>query len=201
MVSGVLSYAAFVDVGVCKDGMLHVSEVQPLVGRFVDDLRELVAVGDKLPLLYLLAVDERAGRFSLTTRTPPPKTAPPPTSTPSGREVPPQVMASSCRAAEAFPPLTRGPAAIDEREGTRGAAGERDGRRSEETAEAGDGRGEAPARAHQDGGMAPSVPSFVNIAANVEETPALAAAPPKEAARVAIGGRVHILYVMPWKVR
>ena len=48
VVTGVLSYAAFVDVGVKKDGMLHACEIRWLVGRSVHDMREWVKVGDRL---------------------------------------------------------------------------------------------------------------------------------------------------------
>lgn len=69
--TGVLSYAAFVDVGVRKDGMLHSSEIRWLVGGHVHDMREWVAVGDRLPLLYVLEVDQQRERFTLATRPPP----------------------------------------------------------------------------------------------------------------------------------
>lgn len=68
VVTGVLSYAAFVDVGVKKDGMLHACEIRWLVGRSVHDMREWVKVGDRLTLLYLLEVDGERERFTLTTR-------------------------------------------------------------------------------------------------------------------------------------
>lgn len=70
VVTGVLSYAAFVDCDVKKDGMLHVSEAQWLVGSFVHDLRDRVKVGDRLTLLYVLDIDEVKERFTLTTRAP-----------------------------------------------------------------------------------------------------------------------------------
>jgi len=78
----VLSYAAFVDVGVCKDGMLHVSDVKWLVGSFVSDLREYVKVGDKLTLLYVAEVDEANQRFTLTSKPPAPTVQTPTRSAP-----------------------------------------------------------------------------------------------------------------------
>lgn len=71
VVTGVLSYAAFVDVGVRKDGMLHAAEARWLVGHSVGDLRELIRLGDTLPLLYVLRVSPDNDKFTLTARQPP----------------------------------------------------------------------------------------------------------------------------------
>lgn len=70
VVTGVLSYAAFVDVGVRKDGMLHAAEARWLVGHSVGDLRELIRVGETLPLLYVLRVSPDNDKFTLTARRP-----------------------------------------------------------------------------------------------------------------------------------
>lgn len=66
------AYAAFVDVGVCKDGLYHVSEAQWFIGAHVPDLREWLSVGDRLEALplYVRDVDEVKERFTLTSRPP-----------------------------------------------------------------------------------------------------------------------------------
>lgn len=74
-VTGVLPYGAFVDVGASKDGMLHASETRWLVGAPVSDMRQIVSVGDWLPLLYVLKVNEAKGRLTLTCEPPSKKDA------------------------------------------------------------------------------------------------------------------------------
>lgn len=70
-VTGVHGYGAFVDIGVGKDGLLRCSEVEWLARRRVHDMRELVSVGDTLPMLFVLDYHEGQGRLTLTCRPPP----------------------------------------------------------------------------------------------------------------------------------
>lgn len=63
-------FGAFVDVGVCKDGLLHVSEAD--IGAFrVADLREHLKVGDTLRV-RVKSIEEACARFALTCRAEPP---------------------------------------------------------------------------------------------------------------------------------
>lgn len=70
-VTGVHGYGAFIDIGVGKDGLLRCPEVEWLARRRVHDMRELVSVGDTLPMLFVLDYDEGQGRLTLTCRPPP----------------------------------------------------------------------------------------------------------------------------------
>ncbi len=61
-VSNVTNFGAFVDIGVKRDGLVHVSE---LSHRWVDDPRELVRVG-QVVTVKILDVDRERGRVSLS---------------------------------------------------------------------------------------------------------------------------------------
>ncbi|MFD2670794.1 Tex family protein [Marinicrinis sediminis] len=61
-VRNVIDFGAFVDIGVKNDGLVHISE---LSDRFVKHPMDVVAVGDVVTV-WVLAVDEKKGRVSLT---------------------------------------------------------------------------------------------------------------------------------------
>jgi len=63
-VRNVVDFGAFVDIGVGKDGLLHVSQ---MADRYVKHPTEVVAVGDVLTLT-VLDVDEARGRISLSAK-------------------------------------------------------------------------------------------------------------------------------------
>ncbi len=64
VVTNVVAFGAFVDVGVHQDGLVHVSQ---LTDRFVRDPNEVVKVGQKLRVT-VLAVDLERKRISLTAK-------------------------------------------------------------------------------------------------------------------------------------
>jgi uncharacterized protein len=61
-VSNVTNFGAFVDVGVKRDGLVHVSE---LSSRWVEDPREVVQVGEVVKV-QVLEIDRRRGRVALS---------------------------------------------------------------------------------------------------------------------------------------
>ncbi|MEM6454052.1 MAG: Tex family protein [Acidobacteriota bacterium] len=61
-VSNVTNFGAFVDLGVKRDGLVHLSE---LANRWVDDPREVVQVG-QIVKIKVLEVDAQRGRISLS---------------------------------------------------------------------------------------------------------------------------------------
>jgi|CXWL01.1.fsa_nt_gi uncharacterized protein len=63
-VSNVTNFGAFVDIGVKRDGMVHVSE---LAGRFVKDPREAVQVGQVVKV-KVMEVDRERERIALSIR-------------------------------------------------------------------------------------------------------------------------------------
>ncbi len=65
VVINVTGFGAFVDVGVHRDGLVHVSE---LADRFVRDPSEIVKAGDRIAV-RVLDVDLDRGRISLSART------------------------------------------------------------------------------------------------------------------------------------
>ncbi len=89
VVTNVTAFGAFVDVGVHRDGLVHVSE---LADRFVRDPSQVVKVGDRISV-RVIEVDLDRERISLSARTgagrepgprtdpcrPPPAPRPPPT--------------------------------------------------------------------------------------------------------------------------
>jgi uncharacterized protein len=62
IVTNVTKFGAFVDVGVHRDGLVHVSQ---LADRFVRDPSEVVAVGREV-LVTVIGVDEKRGRINLS---------------------------------------------------------------------------------------------------------------------------------------
>lgn len=65
-VRNVIDFGAFVDIGVHQDGLVHISQ---LCDRFVRHPSEVVTVGDVVTV-WVLAVDEKRGRISLTMKKP-----------------------------------------------------------------------------------------------------------------------------------
>jgi len=65
-VRNVIDFGAFVDIGVHQDGLVHISQ---LCSRFVRHPSEVVTVGDVVTV-WVLAVDEKRGRISLTMKKP-----------------------------------------------------------------------------------------------------------------------------------
>lgn len=184
--TGVLSYGVFVDVGVNKDGLLHVKEVEWLFGGHVHDLREYVRVGEKLRFLYVLTIDEKTGRFTLTTR---PRAANHRAAPPaSGKEMQGDATAVEMATAEvkAMAKPRVGPGAHVHVQSAVATCEEV----LSEAVTVG-----LAAEAH------PAAPTAAAIVKG-EEAPIVAAQPPvlKEVTRVVIRGQVRILYDMPWKV-
>jgi protein Tex len=64
VVTNVTKFGAFVDVGVHRDGLVHVSQ---LADRFVADPKEVVQAGDKIKV-RVLEIDLARGRISFTAR-------------------------------------------------------------------------------------------------------------------------------------
>jgi uncharacterized protein len=64
VVTNVTKFGAFVDVGVHRDGLVHISQ---LADRFVSDPSEVVKVGDRIKV-RVLEVDLTRGRISFTAR-------------------------------------------------------------------------------------------------------------------------------------
>ena len=75
-VSGMAPFGAFVDIGVGRDGLVHISE---LSGARVGSVEEVVKVGDKIQV-KVIDVDQGSKRISLTMRVdePPPAERPQP---------------------------------------------------------------------------------------------------------------------------
>lgn len=187
--TGVLSYGVFVDVGVSKDGLLHVKEVEWLFGGHVHDLREYVRVGEKLRFLYVLTVDEKSGRFTLTTR---PCAVDHRAALPqSGKDVLKDVKAVEMTMAEA----TVGPGAHVP---PHKAVVTSEAVTLEITSEIILSEVVTVGSAVEEHPAAPTAAAIVKgeEAPIVEATPAVL----KEVARAVIRGEVRILYDMPWKV-
>ena len=68
VVKSIQDFGAFVDVGVSKDGLLHISEADP-TGARIRVLQERFAVGDKLQL-FIKAIQADKGKFTLTAKDP-----------------------------------------------------------------------------------------------------------------------------------
>jgi uncharacterized protein len=64
VVTNVTAFGAFVDIGVHRDGLVHISE---LADHFVKDPSQLVRVGDRLQV-RVITVDHELGRISLSAR-------------------------------------------------------------------------------------------------------------------------------------
>lgn len=63
-VRNVIDFGAFVDIGVKNDGLVHISQ---LSDRYVKHPMDVVSVGDTVTV-WVLSVDEKKGRVSLTMR-------------------------------------------------------------------------------------------------------------------------------------
>lgn len=64
----VLNWGAFVDVGVAKDGLLHASEADS-AGAYVRDLTSMLTVGDRIEVL-VASIDKDRNKLTLTRREP-----------------------------------------------------------------------------------------------------------------------------------
>ena len=62
IVTNVINFGAFVDVGVHQDGLVYISQ---MADRFVRDPAEIVSVGDKVSV-RVLEVDEKRKRIALS---------------------------------------------------------------------------------------------------------------------------------------
>jgi uncharacterized protein len=65
-VRNVIDFGAFVDIGIKNDGLVHISQ---LSDRYVKHPMDVVSVGDTVTV-WVLSVDEKKGRVSLTMRKP-----------------------------------------------------------------------------------------------------------------------------------
>ncbi|WP_168123746.1 Tex family protein [Paenibacillus sp. HB172176] len=65
-VRNVIDFGAFVDIGIKNDGLVHISQ---LSDKFVKHPMDVVSVGDNVTV-WVLSVDEKKGRVSLTMRKP-----------------------------------------------------------------------------------------------------------------------------------
>lgn len=65
-VRNVIDFGAFVDIGIKNDGLVHISE---LSNKFVKRPMDVVSVGDTVTV-WVLSVDQKKGRVSLTMRKP-----------------------------------------------------------------------------------------------------------------------------------
>jgi uncharacterized protein len=66
VVTNVANFGAFVDIGVHQDGLVHISQ---LAGRFVDDPKKIVKVG-QIVKVRVLEVNEQLKRISLSMKSP-----------------------------------------------------------------------------------------------------------------------------------
>ena len=88
VVTNIVAFGAFVDIGVHQDGLVHVSQ---LSDRFVKDPNDVVQVGQKVTVT-VQGVDLARNRIALTMKTgekPAPSTAPRPRVTPRPPSAPP----------------------------------------------------------------------------------------------------------------
>ena len=65
VVTNIVAFGAFVDIGVHQDGLVHVSQ---LADRFVSDPNEVVKVGQRVKV-RVIAVDLQRNRIALTMKT------------------------------------------------------------------------------------------------------------------------------------
>jgi uncharacterized protein len=65
-VRNVIDFGAFVDIGVHQDGLVHISQISD---RFIKHPGEVLSVGDVVTV-WVLAVDEKKKRISLTMKKP-----------------------------------------------------------------------------------------------------------------------------------
>ena len=64
VVTNIVAFGAFVDIGVHQDGLVHVSQVAE---KFVRDPAEVVRVGDRVAV-RVMSVDLERGRIALSMR-------------------------------------------------------------------------------------------------------------------------------------
>ena len=64
IVTNVVNFGAFVDIGVHQDGLVHISQISD---RFVDDPKKFVTVGQVVKV-EVLEVNEKLKRISLSMR-------------------------------------------------------------------------------------------------------------------------------------
>jgi uncharacterized protein len=64
IVTNVVNFGAFVDIGVHQDGLVHISQ---LADRFVEDPKQIVRVGQVVNV-RVLEVNEKLKRISLSMR-------------------------------------------------------------------------------------------------------------------------------------
>lgn len=65
-VRNVIDFGAFVDIGVHQDGLVHISQI---TNRYIKHPSEVLKVGDVVKV-WVIAVDEKKGRISLTMKEP-----------------------------------------------------------------------------------------------------------------------------------
>jgi uncharacterized protein len=65
-VRNVIDFGAFVDIGIKNDGLVHISQ---LSDSFVKHPMDVVSVGD-IVKVWVLSIDEKKGRVSLTMKKP-----------------------------------------------------------------------------------------------------------------------------------
>ncbi|MBV9879478.1 MAG: RNA-binding transcriptional accessory protein [Gemmatirosa sp.] len=101
VVTNVVAFGAFVDVGVHQDGLVHVSQ---LADRFVSDANQVVRVGQKVRVT-VVSVDLARNRIALTMKTRPdePRAARP-AAAPGKASAPSPVKAPPAKAAPSFVP-------------------------------------------------------------------------------------------------
>jgi small subunit ribosomal protein S1 len=131
-VSGLAPFGAFVDVGVGRDGLVHISE---LSNERVDSVEDVVKVGDKVQVKVIEA-DSNSKRISLTMRVDEPL--------PSERERP------AANVAPPVPSQPMAPVVFDEEERGGGRGRGRKERARRERPEAGGRRGARTGRGRQE---------------------------------------------------
>ncbi|MEG2720491.1 MAG: S1 RNA-binding domain-containing protein, partial [Oscillospiraceae bacterium] len=65
-VRNVIDFGAFIDIGVHQDGLVHISQI---TNKFIKHPSEVLKVGD-IVKTWVISVDEKKGRISLTMREP-----------------------------------------------------------------------------------------------------------------------------------
>jgi predicted RNA-binding protein with RPS1 domain len=154
-ISGIAPFGAFVDIGVGRDGLVHVSE---LSSERVTSVEEVVKVGDKVQV-KVIEVDPNSKRISLTMRVDEPLPDERPRPAPRAPSGPAYAgeMAPPPRPAPAFggTPAYGGPPPFDEGRSDRGArrgTGGRDSGRERGSSDFGRGEGRVEGRGRGGGG-------------------------------------------------
>ncbi len=60
-VTGIVSFGAFVDIGVEKNGLIHISNISD---EYIKDINEFLKVGQKVKV-QIINIDKKLGRISL----------------------------------------------------------------------------------------------------------------------------------------